>query len=63
MNDGKKRSVPEPNMTHQEIADQFGISRAAVSDMEKKALRKLRKALEKRGYKWEDFFEEFGGHE
>ena len=57
MKDGKKNSVPEPNMTHQEIADQFGISRAAVSDMEKKALRKLRKALEKRGYKWEDFFE------
>jgi DNA-directed RNA polymerase sigma subunit (sigma70/sigma32) len=57
MKDGKKSSVPEPNMTHQEIADQFGISRAAVSDMEKKALRKLRKALEKRGYKWEDFFD------
>ena len=57
MRDGKKNSVPEPNMTHQEIADQFGISRAAVSDMEKKALRKLRKVLDKHGYTWEDFFD------
>ena len=63
MKPGDKRLLSEPNMTHQEIADQFGVSRAAVSDMEKKALRKLRKALEKRGYKWEDFFEEYGGKE
>jgi DNA-directed RNA polymerase sigma subunit (sigma70/sigma32) len=57
MKTGDKRLVLEPHMTHQEIADQFGISRAAVSDMEQKALRKLRKALEKNGYKWEDFFD------
>ena len=63
MKNGDKRLVLEPNMTHQEIADVFGVSRAAISDMEQKALRKLRKALEKRGYKWEDFFEETGDKE
>ena len=57
MKSGDKRLVLEPNMTHQEIADILGVSRAAISDMEQKALRKLRKALEKNGYKWEDFFD------
>ena len=56
MKNGDKRLVLEPNMTHQEIADVLGVSRAAISDMEKKALRKLRKALEKQGYTWEDFY-------
>ena len=43
---GKKLTVEQPNMTHQAIADQFGISRAAVADMENNALRKLKKALQ-----------------
>jgi DNA-directed RNA polymerase sigma subunit (sigma70/sigma32) len=50
------RVVEDPAMTHQEIADVFGVSRAAVADMEKKALRKLKKVLEKNGYTIEDFF-------
>ena len=55
---GKKLTVEQPNMTHQAIADQFGISRAAVADMENNALRKLKKALEKKGFTLEDFFGE-----
>jgi DNA-directed RNA polymerase sigma subunit (sigma70/sigma32) len=43
-------------MTHQAIADQFGISRAAVADMESNALRKLKKILEMKGFTLEDFF-------
>lgn len=53
---GKKRIVEQPNMTHQAIADQFGISRAAVADMESNALRKVKKALEMKGFTLKDFF-------
>ena len=53
----KKRNllVEHPHMTHQEIADYFGTSRAAVSQIEISALRKLKKVLEDRGYTMEDF--------
>ena len=56
----KKRNllVDEPYMTHQEIADYFGITRAAVADMERNALRKLKRALERKGFTLEDFFGE-----
>jgi DNA-directed RNA polymerase sigma subunit (sigma70/sigma32) len=54
----KKRNllVENPAMTHQEIADHFGTSRAAVSQLEISALRKLKRALEEKGYTMEDFF-------
>jgi DNA-directed RNA polymerase sigma subunit (sigma70/sigma32) len=53
----KKRNllVEHPAMTHQEIADYFGTSRAAVSQLEISGLRKLKKALEEKGYTMEDF--------
>ena len=56
-NKKKKRNllVEHPHMTHQEIADYFGTSRAAVSQIEISALRKLKKALEEKGYTMEDF--------
>ena len=44
--------------THQEIADELGVSRAAISDIEKKALRKLKAILKERGLKPEDLFGE-----
>jgi len=47
--------VEQPFMTHQEIADYFGTTRAAVSQLEISALRKLKKVLEDRGYTMEDF--------
>jgi len=59
MVDMKRKSrgvVEQPLMTHEEIAKELGISRAAVSDMEKNALRKIKKALMKKGIKLDDFF-------
>jgi DNA-directed RNA polymerase specialized sigma subunit len=49
------------NMTQQEVADRLEMSRANVGQYERQALEKLRKALEKRGIKAEDFFEEIKG--
>jgi DNA-directed RNA polymerase specialized sigma subunit len=43
-------------MTQQEVAEVLGISRAAVAELEKKALRKLRNALRAKGYTLKDFF-------
>jgi DNA-directed RNA polymerase specialized sigma subunit len=43
-------------MTQQEVAEVLGVSRAAVADLEKNALRKLRIELKKRGYTMKDFF-------
>lgn len=44
-------------MTQQEVADRLGMKRPNVSDYEKRALEKLREALEKRGIKASDFLE------
>lgn len=56
----KKRNlvVDEPFMTHQEIANYFGTSRAAVAQLETSALRKLKRVLDEKGYTMEDFFGE-----
>lgn len=43
-------------MTQQEIADKLGMNRSTVNYYEKQALEKLRKALEKNGFKMSDFF-------
>ena len=52
-----KRDRPiQADMTQQEVADALGTTRAAVADIEKRALRKLRNELAKRGYTMEDFF-------
>ena len=52
-----KRDRPiQADMTQQEVADALGTTRAAVADIEKRALRKLRNELRKRGYTMEDFF-------
>jgi len=52
-----KRDRPtQADMTQQEVADAWGTTRAAVADIEKRALRKLRNELAKRGYTMEDFF-------
>jgi DNA-directed RNA polymerase sigma subunit (sigma70/sigma32) len=53
----QKRDRPiQADMTQQEVADALGTTRAAVADIEKRALRKLRNELTKRGYTMEDFF-------
>lgn len=46
----------QSDMTQQEVADAMGITRQAVQDIEKKALRKLRVELHKRGLTLNDFF-------
>ena len=52
-----KRDRPiQADMTQQEVADALGTTRAAVADIEKRALRKLKRELEKRGYSLDDFF-------
>jgi hypothetical protein len=59
MEDKKPRRnmlVEHPAMTHQEIADYFGVSRAAIAQIETVALRKFKTAVEARGFVFEDFF-------
>jgi DNA-directed RNA polymerase specialized sigma subunit len=41
-------------MTHAEIAQVIGVSRGMVNHIEKQAMAKIKKALEKRGLKLED---------
>jgi DNA-directed RNA polymerase specialized sigma24 family protein len=53
MNDNNLNRIYE--MTQQEAADRLGMSRPNLGSIEARALVKLRKELEKRGYKMEDF--------
>ena len=54
----KKRPkyLPQAEMSYEEIADILGTTRANVADTEKRALKKLRIELAKRGLTLEDFF-------
>jgi DNA-binding XRE family transcriptional regulator len=53
---GPKEMRRQAAMTHEEIANELGVSRAAILDIEKKALKKVRIALFKRGIKVDDYF-------
>jgi DNA-directed RNA polymerase sigma subunit (sigma70/sigma32) len=44
-------------MTQKEVGEVLGMDRSNVSDCERRALEKLRVALEKRGIKASDFLE------
>lgn len=44
----KKIKGPQTDLTHEEIAKEMGVTRAAVSLLEKNALEKLKKALRAR---------------
>lgn len=46
--------INKPNMSRQDIADELGVSRQAVANIEEKALKKLRAELLKRGVYKED---------
>jgi transcriptional regulator len=46
--DVKKVKGPQTDLTHDEIAKEMGVSRAAVSMLEKNALAKIRRALRAR---------------
>lgn len=52
----KKNNLWQSDMTQQEVADAMGITRQAVQNIEKTALRKLKMALLKRGFTLDDFF-------
>ena len=46
--DVKKIKGPQTDLTHEEIAKELGLTRAAVSLIEKNALAKIRRALRAR---------------
>ena len=46
--DVKKIKGPQTDLTHDEIAKELGVTRAAVSLIEKNALAKIRRALRAR---------------
>jgi predicted DNA-binding protein (UPF0251 family) len=46
--------INKPNMSRQDIADELGVSRQTVADIEQKALKKIRAELFKRGVNKED---------
>ena len=50
----QKDKTPQAHMTQQEVADHFGVTRAAIAAIETGALRKLKRRLEKRGIKLND---------
>jgi len=52
-----KKYIYDPYMSYQEIANHIGISREAVANIEKTALKKIRKILKMRGYSAESFFD------
>ena len=52
----EKDKLWESDMTQQEVADAMGITRQAVQNIEKVALRKLKTELHKRGLTLDDFF-------
>lgn len=58
MADRKKYVEERFEVSRQQIADEFGISRVTVAQIERSALRKLKEALEAKGYQLEDFFGE-----
>ena len=53
MNKGKRT---EP-MTHEAIAQVFGVSRSKIQHIERTAMQKIKEVLEKRGYKPKDFLD------
>jgi DNA-directed RNA polymerase specialized sigma subunit len=51
------KSTDNLEMTQEEVGERLGMKRSNVSDCERRALEKLREALEKRGIKASDFLE------
>jgi DNA-directed RNA polymerase sigma subunit (sigma70/sigma32) len=52
-----KKYIYDPYMSYQEIANHIGISREAVANIERTALKKIRKILKMRGYSADSFFD------
>jgi transcriptional regulator len=56
MADRKKSS--ERDMSQQEIADILGTTRAYVSQVEERAMRKVKKIIKEKNLKSQDFFDD-----
>ena len=55
--DGKQNPPCFYAMSYQEIAEELGLTREGVRQIEIRALGKLRKGLEDAGYTWDDFID------
>jgi DNA-directed RNA polymerase sigma subunit (sigma70/sigma32) len=56
MADSKK--IPDRNMTHQEIADALGMTRGSISQIEERAMKKVKKIIKEKKLKSQDFFDD-----
>jgi DNA-directed RNA polymerase sigma subunit (sigma70/sigma32) len=56
MADSKK--IPDRNMTHQEIADALGMTRGTISQIEERAMKKVKKIIKEKKLKSQDFFDD-----
>jgi transcriptional regulator len=56
MADSKK--LPDRNMTHQEIADALGMTRGSISQIEERAMKKVKKIIKAKKLKSQDFFDD-----
>jgi len=56
MADSKK--IPDRNMTHQEIADALGMTRGTISQIEERAMKKVKKIIKAKKLKSQDFFDD-----
>jgi DNA-directed RNA polymerase sigma subunit (sigma70/sigma32) len=56
MADSKK--IPDRNMTHQEIADALGMTRGSISQIEERAMKKVKKIIKERKLKSHHFFDD-----
>ena len=56
MADSKK--LPDRNMTHQEIADALGMTRGTISQIEERAMKKVKKIIKAKKLKSQDFFDD-----
>jgi transcriptional regulator len=54
---GRKKSS-ELNMSQQEVAEALGTTRARVSQIEERAMRKVKKIIKEKNLKSRDFFDD-----
>ena len=61
MADSKK--IPDRNMTHQEIADALGMTRGSISQIEERAMKKVKKIIKEKKLKSQDFFDDIDDYD
>ena len=60
MNEVVPQSVDDSlfELTHQEIADELNVKREGISQVEKRAMKKVKAILKEKGFTFEDFIGE-----